>query len=77
MSASVNPEEKKAAIVALAYTKEKEGATAMLDLAQNGTGEARGLALGWLLKLKNAQWKDHGLDAELKNARSTILEMSK
>jgi putative heme-binding domain-containing protein len=69
MSASVSPEEKKAAIVALAYTKEKEGATAMLDLAQNGTGEARGLALGWLLKLKNTQWKDYGLDAELKKRK--------
>ena len=69
MSASVSPEEKKAAIVALAYTKEKEGATAMLDLAQNGTGEVRGLALGWLLKLKNAQWKDYGLDAELKKRK--------
>jgi len=65
MNAALTPEERKAAIVALAYTSEKEGATAMLDLAQHGTGEARGLALSWLLKQKSAQWKDHGVDAEL------------
>ena len=68
MSAA-NPEDRRAAIVALAYVSEKEGATAMLDLAQHGTGEARGLALSWLLKQKGAQWKDHGVDAELKSRK--------
>ncbi|MGI9242011.1 MAG: PVC-type heme-binding CxxCH protein, partial [Verrucomicrobiales bacterium] len=69
MSPKVSLEDQKAAIVALAYTPGAEGATAMLDLAQDGIGEARGLALSWLLKLKSAQWKDYGIDAELKNRK--------
>ena len=69
MDASISPEDRKAAIVALAYTSEKEGAEAMLDLAQNGSGEARGLALSWLLKQKSSTWKDHGVDAALKERK--------
>ncbi|MFT4547649.1 MAG: putative membrane-bound dehydrogenase-like protein [Pseudoalteromonas tetraodonis] len=69
MATPTSPEDKKAAMVALAYIPEKEGATAMLNLAQHGTGETRGIALSWLLKLKSAQWKDYGLDAELKTRK--------
>ncbi len=69
MSTSITPEEQKAAVVAIAYIAGKEGASAMLDLAQNGTGEIRGLALSWLLKLKGEQWREFGVDSELKRRK--------
>jgi hypothetical protein len=78
MSASVSLEEKKAAIVALAYTKEKAGATAMLDLAQNGHRRSPG-PRPWLVTQaeERAMERPRARCRTQKTARSTILETSK
>ena len=69
LSTDLSLEERKAATVALAYIPEKEGAIAMLDVAEKSSGEIRGQALNWLLKLKSYQWKKHGINGALKKRK--------
>jgi putative membrane-bound dehydrogenase-like protein len=57
----------KAAVVALAFIGEKEGAEAMLELAAKGTGLAKAEALWWLMNNKNHRWSSYGIPEQLKS----------
>ncbi len=55
-----------AATTALGLTATKEAAYALLDLAKNADGLVKSNAFWWILNYKDSRWKDHGLDAALK-----------
>ena len=55
-----------AAVTALGFLPTREASTALLDLAQHALGRVRDHSLWWLLNYRNIRWKDHGLDAALK-----------
>ena len=56
-----------AAVTALGFTPTREASTALLDLAQKGTGRVRDHSLWWLLNYRDIRWKNQGLDAALKD----------
>jgi putative heme-binding domain-containing protein len=54
------------AVTALGFTPTKEASTAMLDLAEKGSGAVKTHAMWWLLNYKDIRWEDFGVDAALK-----------
>jgi putative heme-binding domain-containing protein len=54
------------AVTALGFTPTREAATAMLDLAEKGTGAVKNHAMWWLLNYKDIRWNEFGVDAALK-----------
>lgn len=66
-AASLPERERVAAVTALGFTPTKEASTALLDLAQKGSGMAKTHAMWWLLNYKDSRWGGQGIDAELKS----------
>ena len=56
------------ATTALGFTPTREAAFAMLDIAKNGTGLVKAQAFWWLMNYKDSRWKDHGINAALKES---------
>jgi putative membrane-bound dehydrogenase-like protein len=63
---SLSTADRKAATTALGYNASKPAAEAMLDVAAGADGAVKAEAIWWLLNRKGGQWKDHDLDAALK-----------
>jgi putative membrane-bound dehydrogenase-like protein len=55
-----------AAVTALGFIPTKEAASALLDLAQKGSGLVQRHAIWWLLNYKDTRWKEMGVNEELK-----------
>ncbi len=67
-SATTLPEtDRLAAVTALGFIATKESANAMLDLAQKATGMVKTHAFWWLLNYKDINWKDDGVNEQLKS----------
>ncbi|MCH2026325.1 MAG: PVC-type heme-binding CxxCH protein [Verrucomicrobiota bacterium] len=67
MASGVPEDQKKAAVVALAFIKSKRGADSMLAVAERATGRAKAEALWWLLHNRNHRWKEHDIVGSLKS----------
>ena len=63
---SLSTEDRKAAMVALAYSDGRAASDAMLDIAEKSTGAIRGDAMWWLLNKKGDAWREYGIDEEMK-----------
>jgi putative membrane-bound dehydrogenase-like protein len=66
-AASLPEPDRVAAVTALGFIPTRAAAHALLDLARNGSGRVKDHALWWVLNYKDIRWKDHGLDAALKD----------
>jgi len=65
-AASLTEKERLAATTVLGFIPTREAATALLDLAQKGTGLVQQQAFWWLLNYKDTRWAGLGLNADLK-----------
>ena len=66
LASSLPEADRIAAVTALGFIPTRESASALLGLAQRGTGRVKDNALWWLLNYRNLRWKDFGIDAALK-----------
>ena len=67
LSNALSTSDRKAAMVAIAYSEGRAAAEAMLDIAEATTGAVRGDAVWWLLNKKGGDWRDYEVDAALKS----------
>ncbi|HUR57799.1 MAG TPA: PVC-type heme-binding CxxCH protein [Opitutaceae bacterium] len=56
-----------AAVTALGFIPTRESVNALLDLAQKATGMVKTHAFWWLLNYKDINWKDQGVNEQLKS----------
>jgi putative membrane-bound dehydrogenase-like protein len=66
LASSLPDQDRRAALVALAYIPSQTAAHAMLEAGAQTTGLLQADAIWWLLKKKDTDWKDHGLMPALK-----------
>lgn len=66
-SSMLTEAERLAATTALGFIPTRAAATALLDLAEQGTGTVQEHALWWVLNYRNTRWQAFNLDAELKS----------
>lgn len=65
-AASLTEKDRLAATTALGFIASREASSALLDLAQKGTGIVQQQAFWWLLNYKDSRWKGMGVNEELK-----------
>ena len=66
LSDQLSETDRKAALVALAYSGSKEAVNGIVEAAAKTTGMVKAHAVWWLLNRKGSLWADHNLDAALK-----------
>ncbi|MDG1891818.1 MAG: c-type cytochrome [Verrucomicrobiota bacterium] len=66
LAESLSEEDRKAALVALAYAGTKESVEGIVEAASKAGGMVRAHAVWWLLNRKGSLWRDYKLDGVLK-----------
>ncbi|MBI5774294.1 MAG: c-type cytochrome [Verrucomicrobia bacterium] len=61
--------DRKAAVVALAFTGTRDAVGAILEAAEKADGLTKAEALWWLLNRKDSEWSGYALDPELKRRK--------
>ena len=66
LSDNLSEDDRKAALVALAYNGTQEAVNGIVEAASKTTGMVKAHAVWWLLNRKGSLWADYNLDAALK-----------